>query len=183
MGMNLNLGCGSDIRKDWINVNFYDSDGVDVVCDLNVYPYPFKDNSVSYIYMSHVLEHLIEPVKNLGECHRILKKGGILEIKVPYKFKLIHVTHHHYFDEFSLDTFIHPFTNYVKSGQQEIFAFIEVEPIKINRTIRFRFRFLRRLGIMRHSIVEDSFKRFGLDVNKNKTFGNWKEIRWLLKKF
>ncbi len=51
---------------------------------------PFKDNSVDYIYTSHLLEHLKkrEVVKVIRECHRILKPHGWIRIVVP-DFKLL----------------------------------------------------------------------------------------------
>lgn len=46
---------------------------------------PFKDNSIRYIYTSHMIEHL-DPfdAKNFfGECFRILKPGGTFRIICP----------------------------------------------------------------------------------------------------
>jgi predicted SAM-dependent methyltransferase len=46
---------------------------------------PFKDNSISVIYTSHVLEHLsIEENEHFfNEAKRILKKNGIVRVIVP----------------------------------------------------------------------------------------------------
>ena len=46
---------------------------------------PFEDKSVNYIYCSNVLEHLQprETIKVVTECHRVLKKGGILRVVIP----------------------------------------------------------------------------------------------------
>jgi predicted SAM-dependent methyltransferase len=46
---------------------------------------PFKDNSVDYVYTSHMLEHLNQEKANfvLEECYRTLKKGGGLRVIVP----------------------------------------------------------------------------------------------------
>ena len=48
-------------------------------------PLPFRDNSFSAIYASHLLEHLyLEEAKALlKECHRVLESQGILRIVVP----------------------------------------------------------------------------------------------------
>lgn len=80
----LNLGCGKDIKKGWINLDSVRLDGVDVVHDLESYPYPFEDNSIDLIFCSHVVEHLSDTVKFMEECHRILRPEGRLEIIVPY---------------------------------------------------------------------------------------------------
>ena len=79
----LNLGCGFTKRIGWINVDKYDNCEPDVVHDLNVFPYPWDDNSVDAIEMFHVLEHLEDWWGALGECARILRPGGSIEIRVP----------------------------------------------------------------------------------------------------
>lgn len=94
--MQLNLGCGKDRLEGWINVDI--AHECDVIHDLNVFPYPWEDESVSYIKMHHVLEHLDKPLDVLIECSRILRKGGILDIEVPYGVTtLTHPFHKHDF--------------------------------------------------------------------------------------
>lgn len=46
---------------------------------------PFKDGSVDFIYTSHFINLLkkYEVKYVLGECHRVLKKGGVVRIVVP----------------------------------------------------------------------------------------------------
>jgi len=52
---------------------------------------PLRDNSVDYIYCSHVLEHFEkwEAKKILKECRRVLKKRGVLRIVLPDLGKLV----------------------------------------------------------------------------------------------
>ena len=54
-------------------------------------PLPWKSNNVDIIYSSHTLEHLTKEQgkKILKECHRILKKDGILRIIVPDLRKIV----------------------------------------------------------------------------------------------
>ena len=80
----LNLGCGRDIRKDFINVDFEKFSGVDVIHDLNKIPYPFKKESFNYILMRSILEHLDNPHKVLKEIHRISKPDAIVHIRTPH---------------------------------------------------------------------------------------------------
>ena len=103
--MKLNLGCGSDYKKGWINVDVVKGTA-DVVWDLNRFPYPFKDNSADYVLLKHVLEHLDDIILVMNELHRIVKRGGIVEIRVPFytNFQaLTHVQHKHFFAYGTLD--------------------------------------------------------------------------------
>lgn len=77
----LNLGCGSVRWPGWTGVDAYGEP--DVKHDLNVAPYPWPDDSVDQILASHVFEHLSNWWGAFLECVRILKPGGILEIRVP----------------------------------------------------------------------------------------------------
>ena len=47
--MKLNLGCGKDYIDDWVNVDFYDDSKCDEVHDLEEFPWPWDDDSVSEI--------------------------------------------------------------------------------------------------------------------------------------
>lgn len=47
--MKLNLGCGTDIRKGWINLDIAKLDGIDVIHDVNNVPLPFEDNTFDYV--------------------------------------------------------------------------------------------------------------------------------------
>lgn len=46
---------------------------------------PFDDESIDFIYSSHLIEHLRkdEAEKVLRECFRVLKKGGLIRLVVP----------------------------------------------------------------------------------------------------
>jgi len=80
----LNLGCGDSSIEGCINVDLHPGKYVNETVDLNVLPWKWKDNSIDGIYISHCLEHLNDTVNILKECHRILKPGGFLDIKVPH---------------------------------------------------------------------------------------------------
>lgn len=80
----LNLGCGLDVRKDCVNLDLVKLPGIDVVHDLNKFPYPFKENTFDEILCLNVLEHVRDFVKVLGELHRISKPDAIIVVSVPY---------------------------------------------------------------------------------------------------
>ena len=80
--MKVDLGCGRLKRPGFIGVDSEPLEGVDKVADLSS-KFPFEDNSVEYVYSSHVLEHMTDPLHFLSEVHRILEVGGVAELKLP----------------------------------------------------------------------------------------------------
>ena len=106
--MNINLGCGERTTPGWTNVDRVKLPGVDVVHDLDRYPYPFDTSSADGVVMSHVLEHLTDVVRVMEEIHRILRPGGTLELLVPhYQHANAYAdpTHKHFFTEDSMRYF------------------------------------------------------------------------------
>ena len=84
----LNLGCGEDYKKDYLNVDIF-SNKADVKLNLEKIPYPFKENLFKVILMKRVLEHLSNPKQVLEEVYRISKPNARIHIRVPH-FSSIH---------------------------------------------------------------------------------------------
>ena len=92
--MKLDLACGDRKKDGFIGVDIEKTPATDVMHDLNVYPWPFEDDSVDEIYCSHYVEHIPHDVDNedkrdgfiqfVDEIYRILKPKGKIEIKAPY---------------------------------------------------------------------------------------------------
>ena len=83
--MKINLGCGKDIRKGYINCDRSDIVGADMVFDMEGI-LPFKDNSIDEILANNCLEQISTPkkfVSVINEIHRILKVGGKAIVRVP----------------------------------------------------------------------------------------------------
>ena len=85
--MKLNLGCGKRYIDGWVNVDFYDDSYCDKLHDLEVFPWPWEDNSISEIKIIHTLEHLGADwkvyIKILQEMYRICKDDAKIEVHVP----------------------------------------------------------------------------------------------------
>jgi ubiquinone/menaquinone biosynthesis C-methylase UbiE len=81
--MRLNLGCGKDIRKNWINLDHIKLPGVDVVHNINDIPLPFENDLFDEILCASILEH-VDYIPLLRDLHRILKPGGKIAIIVPH---------------------------------------------------------------------------------------------------
>lgn len=79
----IHLGCGDVIKEGYVNVDLYSSTA-DLKWDLNVFPYPFADNSADEILIIHTLEHCKEPMKVVDEMIRICKPGGKIIVEVPH---------------------------------------------------------------------------------------------------
>ena len=82
--MKINLGAGSDIQDGYINHDITKLEGIDITHDLNQFPWPWDDNSISEIVAKDVIEHLDDFMKVMEELHRVLKVGGLIRLKVPY---------------------------------------------------------------------------------------------------
>ena len=86
-GILLDLGCGGNKQgPTWVGMDKRKLPGVDIVHDLEKFPYPIKDESVLTCVSSHVLEHL-KPWLTLdifNEVWRIMKPGGQWAISLPY---------------------------------------------------------------------------------------------------
>jgi SAM-dependent methyltransferase len=86
--MKLNLGCGAKIKNGYVNVDKFDYYDVDKVHDLEKFPYPFDDDVVDEILMSHVLEHIGQDpdIFNniIKELYRICKNNALINIHVPH---------------------------------------------------------------------------------------------------
>lgn len=83
----LNIGCGTDYKKDWINVDNNSDNNIEKL-DLNWdlrNPLPFEDGSVDYIFNEHFFEHLtVEEARiSMADLMRVLKPGGVMRIAMP----------------------------------------------------------------------------------------------------
>lgn len=80
----VDLGCGA--TKQWpgnLGLDIYPAAGVDAVADLSG-SLPLADDSVDVFFAVHILEHLIDFLPLLDECHRALRPGGVLHVMSPW---------------------------------------------------------------------------------------------------
>ena len=85
--LKINLGAGAHLLEGWVNI---DAGGSDLSINVN-WGLPFDDQSASFVYCAHLLEHVRyndqAPVL-LSEIHRILAPGGVVRFVVPDLRKL-----------------------------------------------------------------------------------------------
>lgn len=80
----LNVGCGTTVHADWINLDLVAAAPGVVECDLRR-GIPLPDSHCHAVYHSHVLEHLDpdDAQALVRECFRVTRPGGILRVAVP----------------------------------------------------------------------------------------------------
>ena len=85
-GIRLDIGCGGNKNEGFVGMDKRPLKGVDIVHDLEQFPYPIEDNSCLMITGSHIVEH-IKPwlmIDFMNELWRIMKPGGQLAFAHPY---------------------------------------------------------------------------------------------------
>lgn len=105
----LHIGSGTRVLPGADTVDMLALPGVNVVHDLDEFPWPYDDSSYDLVYAHNVFEHLEDQVKTMEEIWRILKPYGRVVITVPY-FRSVDAftdsTHEHFFTSRSLNYFI-----------------------------------------------------------------------------
>lgn len=82
--MKLNIWCWQDPINWYINLDWIKLPWVDIIHDLDVFPYPFKDNYFDEIFSAHVLEHVWDLWRVMTELVRITKNWWEIKTVVPY---------------------------------------------------------------------------------------------------
>ncbi len=80
----LDVGCGQNKQPGAVGIDIAPLPGVDVVHDLNVYPYPLPDDNFDRVYCFSVLEHVDDVMRTMAELHRLMKDGAELHISLPH---------------------------------------------------------------------------------------------------
>ncbi|MBX9842965.1 MAG: hypothetical protein K2Z80_14260 [Xanthobacteraceae bacterium] len=101
--MKINLGCGSDYRPGWLNVDQFDSASPDLVMNIEQPPWPIESDVADHVLLKHVLGHVgretatfLEIIK---ELYRVCKEGATVEI---------HARHPWHSDVLSDPTYVRP---------------------------------------------------------------------------
>lgn len=86
LGIDLDVGCGSNKQPSYVGMDIRKMPGVDIVHDAEVFPWPLPDAICNKILLSHLWEH-IKPwhtIDFMNELWRIIKPNGQLLIVTPY---------------------------------------------------------------------------------------------------
>lgn len=80
----LDVGCGRKKIPAAIGIDQYAHPVVDVVHNLENFPWPFRDGEFDHIVFNHSISHLPDTSRVLTECYRLLRDQGCIEIVVPH---------------------------------------------------------------------------------------------------
>jgi len=80
----LDVGCGINKLPGSIGIDRNPASRADVICELDQFPYPFRDSSFDRLQAVHVIEHVGDVMKTMEEFHRLLKPGGEALIVTPH---------------------------------------------------------------------------------------------------
>lgn len=80
----LDVGCGRNKRPGAIGVDRNPRTAADVLCDLDHFPWPFRDSSFDELYATHVIEHVADVIRTMEEFHRLVRPGGRVHIVTPH---------------------------------------------------------------------------------------------------
>jgi SAM-dependent methyltransferase len=87
-GIRLDIGCGENKQPGFIGLDWQYLPDVDLVWDIEIYPWPLDPDSVSVAIASHVVEH-INPARGnflnwMDEVWRVVSPGGQFAVSCPH---------------------------------------------------------------------------------------------------
>lgn len=136
----LHLGCGLKKFPNAVNVDHVASTNPDVVHDLNVCPWPFREGQFAAVHAYDVLEHLGDLVSVVSEIHRVSRDGALVHITVPH-FSSANAftdpTHRHHFGVRSFDYFTdgNPLSFYSKARFKARRRELVFHPTLVNKIV------------------------------------------------
>lgn len=105
----LHIGPGANKLMGAYGVDILQMPSVDLVHDLDRFPWPLESESYDLVFAQSVFEHLRDQVAAVKEIHRVLKPGGRFLVMVPY-FRHLDAfndpTHEHFYTSRSFDYFL-----------------------------------------------------------------------------
>ena len=104
--MKLNIGCGTDYREGFVNIDPNPKARADLHCSAEKIWKHVKPDSVSYVMMRHSLEHVPQDkVFNfLDQLYSVCCDGAVIEIWVPH-FSGVHSHHPQHFTRWGATSF------------------------------------------------------------------------------
>ncbi len=80
----LDVGCGVNKLAGAVGIDRNPRTRADVLCDLDHFPYPFRDGSFDRLQAIHVIEHVSDVIRTMEEFHRLVRPGGTIFLATPH---------------------------------------------------------------------------------------------------
>ncbi|MBI5280478.1 MAG: class I SAM-dependent methyltransferase [Candidatus Solibacter usitatus] len=80
----LDVGCGINKLPGSLGVDRNPRSNADVLCDLDRFPYPFRDSTFDRLQAIHVIEHVSDVLRTIEEFHRLVRPGGTIRLETPH---------------------------------------------------------------------------------------------------
>jgi len=80
----LNLGCGDEACPECVNIDVASRPGVDIIHDLQVFPWPLPSDRFDEVWAIDLLEHLPALVPTMEEIWRVSRNNAVVHVRVPY---------------------------------------------------------------------------------------------------
>jgi len=135
----LDVGCGRNKVSGAIGIDSNPKADADVIHDLGVVPYPFRDNEFDEVVGRHVVEHLPDVMAFISELHRITRPGGHIKLVTPHYTNPdwpADLTHRNHLNSYSFQYFI---------PERKLFPFyteLELKPVRTHVTLANLWRYL-----------------------------------------
>lgn len=143
------------------------------LCNIDNQEIPYIDEYFDYIYMSHLLEHLKDPLKACAKIDRKLKRKGKLYIELP-----------------SVSTYSYPsLTKFMESGinVSTVNFFDDSTHLKTYETYELVDMFnsyaeylVISSGVVQNDFMEDLLIYYGMKYDSTEaiTYGIWSKLKW-----
>jgi SAM-dependent methyltransferase len=79
----LDIGCGKARKDGFVGVDLHPGSDADVLCDIGK-GLPFRDGVFSEVHLSHVFEHVEDPVHLMEEIRRVSLPGALVTVRGPH---------------------------------------------------------------------------------------------------
>src|SRR5437588_706100 len=82
--LKLDIACGRRKRPGFTGIDIAHLPEVDIVHDLERFPWPVESESVGEAFCSHYIEHTPNLMQFMNELYRVMKRGAVCTILAPY---------------------------------------------------------------------------------------------------
>jgi len=134
--MKIYFGCGNHRMEGFIGVDRLKTRAVDVIHDMNRFPYPFRDSTAEEVHLINVLEHLPDTIRVMEEIWRICKNEATIKINVPYYNSpgaFQDPTHVRFFTEHTFDYFTEDGALWLSAYNYYSHARFEILSVELNQ--------------------------------------------------